>query len=72
MGGLSPGLGPVSEYPWSIVRTRDRIAIGGGMLVLLVLNVSLGGPGAGSSDNVVHVPVWNVVRSLFPCGGKRA
>jgi hypothetical protein len=43
------------------------------MLLLLVLkDVALGRPGAGSSDNVGHVPVWGVVRSLFPCGGKRA
>jgi hypothetical protein len=29
------------------------------MLVLLVLkDVSLGGSGAGSSDNVGHIPVW--------------
>ena len=73
MGGLAPGLGPVSEYPWSISRTHDRIALGGGMLRLLVLkDVSLVGPGAGSSDNVGHIPVWGAVRSLFPCGGKRA
>jgi hypothetical protein len=43
------------------------------MLLLLVLkDVYLGGAGAGSSDNVGHVPVWGAVRSLFPCGGKRA
>jgi hypothetical protein len=72
MGGLVPGLGPVSEYPWSIAWARDRIALGGGMLLLLVLkDVSVGGPGAGSSDNVGHIPVWGVVRSLFPCGGER-
>ncbi len=42
------------------------------MLLLLVLkDVALGGPGAGSSDKVGHIPVWGVVRSLFPCGGKR-
>jgi hypothetical protein len=29
------------------------------------------GSGAGSSDNISHIPVWGVVRSLFPCGGKR-
>jgi hypothetical protein len=43
------------------------------MLILLVWkDVSLGGSGAGSSDNVGHIPVWDTVRSLFPCGGKRA
>jgi hypothetical protein len=43
------------------------------MLLLLVLkDVSLGGSGTGSSDNVGHIPVWGEVRSLFPCGGKRA
>jgi hypothetical protein len=26
----------------------------------------------GSSDNVGHIPVWDTVRSLFPCGDKRA
>jgi hypothetical protein len=63
----------VSEYPWSIAWARDRIALGGEMLLLLVLkDVSLGGPGAGSSDNVGHIPVWGVVRSLFPCGDERA
>jgi hypothetical protein len=30
------------------------------------------GPGAGSSDNVGHIPVWDSVRSLFPYGVKRA
>jgi hypothetical protein len=34
MGGLSPGLGTVSGYPWLIVRTHDRVALGGGMSVL--------------------------------------
>ena len=73
MGGLAPGLGPVSEWPWPIARARDRIALGGGMLLLLVLkDVALGGPGTGSSDNVGHVPIWGAVRALFPCGGKRA
>ncbi len=73
MGGLTPGLGPVSEYPCPIARARDRIEIGGGMLLLLVLkDVSLGGSGEGSFDNVGHVPVWGTVRSLFPCGGKGA
>ena len=72
MGGLTPGLGSVSECPWPITRAHDRIALGGGMLFLIVLkDVSLGGPGVGSSDNVGHIPVWGVVRSLFPCGGKR-
>ena len=62
----------MSEYPWTIVRTRDRIVFGGGMLLLLVLkDVTLGGSGAGSSDNVGHIPVWDVVRSLFPNGDKR-
>jgi hypothetical protein len=43
------------------------------MLLLLVLkDVVLGGSGVGSSDNVGHVPVSDEVRSLFPCGGKRA
>jgi hypothetical protein len=37
------------------------------MLLLLVLkDVVLGGTGAGSSDNVGHIPVGGVVRSLFP------
>ncbi len=54
------------------MRTRDRIVFGGGMLLLLVLkDVTLGGSGAGSSDNVGHIPVWDVVRSLFPNGDKR-
>ena len=34
-------------------------------------DVSLGGTGTGSSDNVGHIPVWGEVRSLFPYGGKR-
>jgi hypothetical protein len=43
------------------------------MFLLLVLkDVVLGGPGAGSSDNVGHIPVWGSVRSLFLCCGKRA
>ncbi len=67
MGGLAPGLGPVREYPWPIARARDRIELGGGMLLLIVLkDVVLGGTGAGSSDNVGHIPVGGVVRSLFP------
>jgi hypothetical protein len=71
MGGLSPWLGTVSEYPWPITRAHDRIALGGGMLFLIVLkDVSLGGSGTGSSDNVGHVPVWDTVRSLFPYGDK--
>jgi hypothetical protein len=62
MGGLVPGLGPVSEYPWPIARSRDWIALGGGMLILLVLkDVTLGGSGEGSSDNVGHIPVWGTV-----------
>jgi hypothetical protein len=35
MGGSAPGLGPVSGYPWSIARARDRVASGGGMFGLL-------------------------------------
>jgi hypothetical protein len=67
MGGLAPGLGPVSEYPCPIARAHDQIALGRGMLILLVLkNVALGGSGTGSSDNVGHVLVWGAVRSLFP------
>jgi hypothetical protein len=27
-------------------------------------DVTFGGPGAGSSDNVGHIPVWGVVRHL--------
>jgi hypothetical protein len=42
------------------------------MFLLLVLKyVSLGGPGAGSSDNVGHIPVLGTVRSLYPCGVKK-
>ena len=58
MGELTPGLGSVREYLRPIARSRDRIALGGGILLLLVLkDVALGGSGAGSSDNVGHVPV---------------
>jgi hypothetical protein len=42
MSGLTPGLGPVRGYPWPIVRGHDHIALGGGMVLLLVLSV-LGG-----------------------------
>jgi hypothetical protein len=42
MGGLVPGLGPVSGYPWPIARARDRIALGGGM-VFLCFGMALGG-----------------------------
>jgi hypothetical protein len=37
MSGLTPGLGPVSGYPWPIARARDRITLGGGMVLLFVL-----------------------------------
>ncbi len=38
-----------------------------GVLLLFVLkDVVLGGPGTGSSDNVGHIPVWGTVRSLSP------
>ena len=43
-----------------------------GFLLLVLKDVALGGTGTGSSDNVGHIPVWGVVRSLFLCGGKRA
>jgi hypothetical protein len=42
------------------------------LLLLFLKDVVLGGPGAGSSDNVGHIPVWGAVRSSFLCGGKRA
>jgi hypothetical protein len=49
--------------------------VGECLLLFVLKDVSLGGvtlgSGAGSSDNVGHIPVWGVVRSLFPCGGKR-
>jgi hypothetical protein len=71
-GRISPRTGASRRKPWPIARARDRIALGGGMMFLLVLEdgswVRLGC----ISDNVGHIPVWGAVRSLFPCGGKRA
>jgi hypothetical protein len=53
MGGLAPGLGPVSGYPCLIERERDRVALGGGMSALARFVGS--GSWGGEQDLVVPV-----------------
>jgi hypothetical protein len=64
-GRVKPRTGSSEWKSWPIARVNDRVALGGEMLVVSCFE------GSGPSDNVVHIPVWDVSRSLFPRDGKR-
>jgi hypothetical protein len=70
-GRVSPRTG-ASERVVLVHRTGtrpDRAWWGNVCTCLFRRMCLLVGPGEGSSNNVGHIPVWVVVRSLFPCGG---